>query len=183
MEGPVNLCKCGCGKALKGGRADREFVSNAHRMRYDRSVSKENDPELADAVREVRRLVSLGELPDEYADAIESLQECRRQALDLPEMVSVLIHGVAITSRMHHAPGVEAARMVSVHHDIAALYGRNLIDLGKRIQAAAQLAGEAFTEARMSDELDAVLYPNQVGHWWQSGPDPDGDESDNFLLS
>ncbi len=183
MKGPVNLCKCGCGKALKGGRADREFVSNAHRMRYDRSVSKEKDPETADSVCEVHRRVSLGELPDEYADAIKSLQEYRRQALDIPEMVTTLISGVCITANLHHAPGSQAARMVSVHHDIAALYARNLIDLGQRIQAAAQLAGEAFTEARMSDELDAVLYPNQVGHWWQSGPDPDRDESDNFLLS
>lgn len=181
MEGAVNLCKCGCGKALKGGRADREFISNAHRMRYDRSVSKEKDPETADAVQEVRRRVAAGELPDEYADAIDSLQEYRRQALDIPDMVTTLISGVCITAKLHHAPGSQAAGMVSVHHDLAAVYARNLIDLGQRILNAAQQAGETFTEARLGDELDAALYSNLVAHWWQTGPGPDDDEEGELL--
>lgn len=180
MNAPKRYCKCECGTALRGGRSDREFVNAAHRQRYERKAARPANPELAAAVATVLRLVKQEELPDEYAESIQDLLQSRREVLDVPAMIDYMLEGVCETAMHHGTNDPDKARLVSFYFELTRQYGRGLVDLGRRIQAAAEQAAETFVEGRFGEEIESAIYPAQINHWYQNG-EP-GDEEGGELL-
>jgi hypothetical protein len=150
-------------------------VSAAHRQRFERKAARPSTPELAADVAEVMRLVKLEELPDEYADSIQDLLESRRQVLDVPRMIDTLLDGACSAGLNHRSNDPERARLVAFNCELARVYGRGLIELGRRIQDAAEQAAETFAGGKLGEEIESVIYPAQINHWYQDSESGDGE--------
>lgn len=166
-----------CGDVMPPARTDAKYCSDACGVAYRRAIRKEDDPERRAAVAEVRRLVKAGELPEDYSTALAELQELRREVLDLPARINLLIETVCLTATVHHSHrGEEQADYVAGQLlELGRIIGASVALLGRSSREAAERAGEAYLDAQLGDELNAALYPAQVDHWWAEGPDSDGE--------
>lgn len=176
MKTPKRFCKCGCKHVLPAGREDAEFVDATHRKRWERAKYKEADPEVAANVKEVAQLTKAGKLPDEYLTAIRDLQELRRDALDIPDMCTTLIDGISDLALHHGSAEAVTALNASLNYEVAGLFFSNLVSFAERLRAYAQSGVEAYAEGHLGDSMNELLYPAQVGHYWQAGDDPEDDE-------
>lgn len=98
MKAPKKVCKCGCGTTLKGGRADREFVSAAHRQRHERGQP------LAQA-KQVAARVSV---PAEFAQGIALLARAAKSLHDVATSITNEV-GPLLLARLQGMQSPDAA--------------------------------------------------------------------------
>lgn len=169
MEGPKKYCKCGCcydvgerkGQRveLKGGRADREFVNNTHRVRYERANRLTPEIELTELIDQVRGLVLTGQLTEEHAEFIDDVKNMHRELIDVAAMLPVLIGSGCSTVLLGHSDDPQAVKRAIVTNDWAATTARMLRALADRIQEAGQRPVEHFSETGLGGDLaEAIEY-------------------------
>lgn len=167
MEGTKKYCKCGCrydagerkGQRveLRGGRADREFVNNTHRVRYERANHLVPEFELTELIEKVRDLVLMGQFPEEHAEFIDDVQEVHRELIDVAGMLPVLIGSGCFTVLLGHMDDPQAVERAVATNKWAANAARMLRALADRIQEAGQRPAEHFSETGLGGDLAEAL--------------------------
>ncbi|MDQ2773239.1 MAG: hypothetical protein M3Y54_22365, partial [Bacteroidota bacterium] len=169
MKTPRNSCQH-CKRVLPSGK-QKYCGSDCRQAAYRRRDADELGPELAADVRQVRRMVEAGALPEAYGEAVNDLRQLVKDAAELPGVVKSLLEYVirialahcerAATPAEHEEAGGDhnVALLVRIMH----LSGLpELSRLAGEARNAVGLAAETFADGAIGAELQSVLYARQV---------------------
>lgn len=159
-----------CKRALPSGK-QKYCGSDCRQAAYRRRDADELGPELAADVRQVRRMVEAGVLPEGYGEAVNDLRQLVKDAAELPgEVKSLLEYATRIalahceratTPAKHEAAGGDynVALLVRIM-EVSGL--SELSRLAGKARKAVGLAAETFADGAIGAELQSVLYARQV---------------------
>ena len=180
MKTPRNSCQH-CKHVLPSGK-QKYCGSDCRQAAYRRRDADELGTELAADVRQVRRMVETGALPEPYGEAVNDLRQLVKDAAELPAVLKDLLELVVRIALAHcereatpaEHEAAEGDYKVALLVQIMKINGLpQLSKLASEARNAVELTAETFADGAVGAELQSILYARQVNLAEQTDDDND----------